>query len=257
MTINGECTGEAPECTLWIGFGDDSEYIMLKAQIYGAISYTNTMMTALSTSNDTAASGDVTDFFSGRLGDDDIITEAELRFGNEESSWKNMTFLGDGWPIKLTFRANNDTVKVLWDEVLLKTYTEFAMDSDLVLVLSHNLKNVETLDIYDIELDPDQQCGVTMSPTVSMGPTPQPAISLPTMQPTSTIEDDDGTVRITPLWNDNDIANVELDDETQVVYDDLIVNDILLTNETYWLMKLHEDIDKWYVYIRFFSSEGA
>ena len=54
---------------------------------------------------------------------------------------------------------------------------------------------------------------------------------------------------VTPLWNNDDIASVELDDETQVVYDDLIVNDNLLTNETYWLMKLHEDINKWYVYV--------
>ena len=98
ITLDGQCPTDA--CGLWIGFGNDSEYILVHVSIDGG--GTNEMIAAPS-----SASGDITSFFTKGFKDNDFEDEADTVFNASVSSWDSVSNSDDGWPVELTFRTLN------------------------------------------------------------------------------------------------------------------------------------------------------
>lgn len=164
FTLNGQCNNTASECGLWMGFGDDTEYVMLRSNIYSDNSRDHEFRAI--PSNDTAASGDVTAYFDGFYGGmtgGDFKDAAEALFG-DAASWNVAKSAGNGWPIQFTFHSVGGSVEVLWDGMVLRSWAEFAMDSNLYFVLTHNLKSGQDVELFGIGLD--HRCNETVS-TVS------------------------------------------------------------------------------------------
>ena len=220
------------------------------------IEHNENEMVAVPSINDTAsvANGFISDYFSNELNGRTLKDEARDRFG-DQSSWHELSSIGDGWPIELIFRSEMDSVTVYWNKFLLKSWNAFAAHSDLIFVLSHNLRNGQEVEIESIDID--QYCDGSSSPTISpttRTPTVSPTTTSPTvsMSPTAQPTTVNGSLTITPLWTDHDyIARVELDEKTIMGYGALnnSVNpdaDTVFVNESYWLMKRYLDITKWY-----------
>ena len=218
FTINGQCTGGAPECALWIGFGSNTEYIMLNINIEDKNNPTNEIIAAPSVDADSAANGDITDYFSKQYSARDFDEEAVDRF-SAMTSWTSLSSTDDGWPVPITFRSSTDSVDVYWDGVLLKSWNSFAIDSDLIFLLSHNLRNDEYVEIQSIDIN--QECdggSLTSSPTT-------PPTAIPTV----------GPYLITPLFNNTDSVSASISDDVSTD-----------TNHSKWTLNSTE-IDQWYV----------
>ena len=195
FTIHGECSGSAPECELWIGFGTSTQFVMLNINIEDKNNPTNEILAAPSINTTFAANGDISYYFFKTFKDRDFPKEAVIRFGNM-SFWNSLDSRDDGWPIGITFRSFNDSVNVYWNGVLLSSWDEFVLtDSDLTFVVSHNLKNGEDVDIYGIAIA--RHCTV---PTTTRTPT-----TFPSVPPTA-----DDTVTVDPSFVDTDTVSLNV-----------------------------------------------
>ena len=150
--------------------GDDTEFVLIR------VSITTNKDEQEMIASPSRCSGDVTLFFTENLKEPDVENEAETLCNASMANWDSLKIdEGDQWPIDITFRGFDGLVHVLWDGVLLSSWNEFAMESDLNVVFSHTLGQQQDVDIVDIEMD--RQCeNYTFSPTVN--PTTGPTVTV-------------------------------------------------------------------------------
>ena len=171
------------------------------------------------------ATGDLTSYFSNSFKYRDLEDAAESLFNASLSSWDSTNSSEDGWPIHIAFRVLNDSLDMLWNGVFVKSWTEFATNSDLIFVLSHNLRNDESVLLYDIAID--RECGnYTVINT--------------TIKPTSTStagngQESQSRVTIDPLFDDSDGVTMSISDDVS-----------LNLNATKWILNATAT-DQWYV----------